>query len=380
MACREDVMNEWKDDYLFDGILLNPIDLNKFYPKQTQNEKYTILSLSTLDDLRFNMLIDLIIRCANNDYKLVICGKDHINFKEKVKTMFTGLDFVEFKDETNTPEEELAKCDEIAGIYEGRVSLEGIAMGKRASIYDLDGSHYMLEDYDIKKHDYKLIAETIVNKFKSLLQENTVDIVVVRYGKKEMEDKCIETIKKHTIYPHRIIDIDNFEKNEGLSTIWNRCLDNTKSKYVCFINTDAFVTRGWLEKMMQTMINKEETGVVGPSGDNVYKDQGDKSENIIYSDKHENILQHISGYCMLTLKTDVRFPKEVPFYSNDLAYGVLMMDEGYNLVHRTDAYVYHLDQKSQTEAEHTRLGQEGIIAYDKWRLNRKEIKLPIEYI
>ncbi len=375
LACRPDVIDSWKS-YKFYGFLQNPIDLQKF--KTIENHTNTILSLSTIDNIRIPMILNLIYRAYEDNKKLIICGKDKIGFKESFPFMFSNsINFVEFKDETDKPEEIIAECDEIASLFEGRVALEGLAMGKKVSVYNENGEYRMLENVDMRIYDYKFVAENLLIYFEDMKRVNKVEIVVVRYNNKEIEDKCIETIKENTIWPNEIIEVDNYPQNEGLSTIWNRYLESKikDNEFVCFINSDAYVTKGWLENMMFSLLKERniEVGAVGCIGDNVFGLQGHKRE----TDKQKLDIEtdFLSGYCLLTKKTDIRFPEEIPFYFNDRAYSDLMLQGGYNLLICCNAYVYHLDQKSQDEITHSKLGKDGEENYRIFQENNINKKL-----
>lgn len=375
LACREDVINVQQELLDFDGVLLNPIDLNKFKKSEHINSKYTILSLSTIDILRVNMITELVKRSVIDDCNLIVQGRKDLDIENAIIKRFGYVPKnIEFRSQTTEPEKAIEECDEIASLYFGRVALEGLAMGKIASIYQDDNSYELIKDYDMSIHDYKNIASKLLEYYKELIEKNTIKIVLVRYGKKEMEDQCIKEIKETTLWPIEIIDIDNMPLNEGLSTIWNRYLDNN---YVLFANTDIHVTPMWLERMMQTAKQNEECGAVGPSGDRVFSFQGNRVEGLYNAETEVNFL---SGYCILCKKTEVRFPEEVPFYYNDRAYSDLMIEAGYKLIHKNNSYVYHENMKSQSEESHSVLGVDGEKRYNKWNKNRKKDEFNITTI
>jgi len=115
-----------------------------------------------------------------------------------------------------------------------------------------------------------------------------VSIIMLTYNALEYTKKCIQSIQKHTKYPHEIIIVDNgskdgtrkylreldknFEniqiklnqKNKGFSGGNNQGAKIAKGKYVYFLNNDVLVSDSWLESMVNALEADEKIGMVGP--------------------------------------------------------------------------------------------------------------------
>jgi GT2 family glycosyltransferase len=196
-----------------------------------------------------------------------------------------------------------------------------------------------------------------------------VDIVIVRYGLPEIEDKCIQRVKDNTTYPYKLTVIDNFLNKESLSVIWNRCIEQTDCDFLCFLNSDAFVYYGWLEEMMSAFDDSKVAGV-GPSGNGIGGIQRsiDTYETALKCKGKYQEVQYISGCCQLIRKDlPFRYPEEVPFYGNDEAWDVLARRNGYKLIWAKGAYLDHIGEaSSKKQGTRDKLRAEGLELYLKW--------------
>jgi len=219
----------------------------------------------------------------------------------------------------------------------------------------------------------KIKAKELSEKF------GTVDIIFVRFNLKEVEEKALVELKKNTIYPFNLIDHDNYKKKEKLSSLWNRLIKNSKAKYICLLNTDAFVTEGWLTEIMEAF-NDDKVAAVGPSGDKVGGIQR-TLRTLQDANEHKNSYvelkgrDNLSGFCFV-LKKSVSdeiggFPKEVPFYGGEHAWDIKAKEAGYKLIWAQGAFVYHLSEASaKNEGIDKKLRDEAAQQYLKWIVKR----------
>jgi hypothetical protein len=156
LAPREQIANKWNKEFT---IIPIPIDFDRFTPKTEKQESYTILAPCTRDLLRRPMFISLIERAKKDpDIEVWLVGEDHngidgLELPENIKVMPS----------TNSIEVEIAKADEIAGIFIGTVTLEAWAMNKKTSVYDDEGNwEYVEKPDDFEKHNYKNVAKQIL--------------------------------------------------------------------------------------------------------------------------------------------------------------------------------------------------------------------------
>lgn len=197
-----------------------------------------------------------------------------------------------------------------------------------------------------------------------------VDIFVVRYNNKYVEDECIRLIKERTKSgTYNIIEYDNYPENIGLSTLWNNAIKQSSSEYICLINSDAYVTNNWLSEMLKAFKFKSNVGVVGPSCNMLYAIQGRVTEeqSLRVKDQFEEI-PYISGFCML-LKTNIGiyFPEEIPFYHNEVSWQLLLKRAGLKRVWAKGAFVNHLDESTTKKTGQSELMRyNGIKQYEDW--------------
>ena len=52
-----------------------------------------------------------------------------------------------------------------------------------------------------------------------------VEIILIRFNNKEVEDKAIREIENNTDYPYQLTVYDNYPENRPLSSLWNDLID-----------------------------------------------------------------------------------------------------------------------------------------------------------
>jgi GT2 family glycosyltransferase len=92
-----------------------------------------------------------------------------------------------------------------------------------------------------------------------------VDIVVVKYGQRELEEACIRSVRENTGWPYHLTVWDNFEAKESLSRVWNMLIEASPFEYVCLLNSDCEVRDGWLTALMGGMLADDRVALAGPS-------------------------------------------------------------------------------------------------------------------
>lgn len=196
--------------------------------------------------------------------------------------------------------------------------------------------------------------------------KDEVEIIMVRYNAPEIEEKCIEHVEKFTKHPYKLTIFNNYPKNEGLSTVWNRIIKKSKCKYVCLLNSDAFVTEGWLTEIMKGF--DDDISAIGPGGDRVGGPQRGWSIEKAEANKGKFIEQdEISGFCMVIRKGVADFPEEVPFYGGEHAWCTLSRKAGYKILWSRGSFVEHLGEASgKKEGTNLTLRKRGIQEYAKW--------------
>lgn len=219
-----------------------------------------------------------------------------------------------------------------------------------------------------EEEEKPMVAKEEITISEDMENQERVEIVFVRYNNKKVEDKAIAMVKEHTEWPYRLTVVDNYKKKEGLSTVWNRIVKNSKCKYICLINTDAFVTEGWLPEMMRGFTDQDVVAV-GASSNFAKGEQGNHTEGACEAYKGQyKEMTTLSGFCMI-IKKDVPwiFPKEVPFYGGEDCWCIEARRHGKKLLWAKGAYVEHLGEATaKKEGNYEKMVREGRKFKAKW--------------
>lgn len=201
------------------------------------------------------------------------------------------------------------------------------------------------------------------------------DIIIPVWNQLAYTRRCLESIRRHTDCPYRIIVIDNGseketkdyldsikggdgellvianETNQGYIKAINQGLAAARSDYICLLNNDTVVSEGWLSRMISLAEGDKRIGMVNPLGN-----EGKKSKDLsqlaqissALSAKRGEYLEveRCSGFCLL-LKREVfeavgYFDENFGLgYFEDSDYGERARQKGYLSVRALDSYVYH---------------------------------------
>jgi len=214
---------------------------------------------------------------------------------------------------------------------------------------------------------------------------NLCEIIIVVHNTLSCLQRCIESIKKYTDYNYSItivnnnsdyetksfinnlsdIKVINNTRNFGFGYANNQAIRVSKAKYICFLNSDTVVTKGWLTKMIEVLDKNKNAGLVGPVSNYVSseiqqvnfpyqyaKDSNDDSKIQSFAKQREiefsskvSETNRLIGFCMVTKKEildksgifDDRY--EFNFEDDDL--GLRIIEQGYKLFCCLDIFVFH---------------------------------------
>ncbi len=225
------------------------------------------------------------------------------------------------------------------------------------------------------------------------------DIIIPIWDQLEHTQTCIENIIKNTLYPYRLILIDNAsgddtrkyleslknrnpldvelirnEENLGFVKAVNQGLKISSAPYICILNNDTIPAPGWLEKMIDFAIQHRDVGLVNPQCNGhgnvpigIYAKTLEK-----YKGKYMEMNQ-CQGFCML-IKREVidriGYLDEIFGIGgfDDTDYSMRANIAGYRCVAIKEAYVYHRlhasFDKSGNREDWVRRNQK--IYYKKW--------------
>jgi len=210
----------------------------------------------------------------------------------------------------------------------------------------------------------------------------TCDIVMAVWNNLDLTKRCIDSMIKNTDIDHRLIIIDNASNDEtkryleglrdkigekvllvrnnanlGFVKAMNQGLGLSRAPYICLINNDTIVTKGWLAEMIAAAQSSPRIGLISPSS-NTLGQNPDKGESIdAYAErirKEAGICAEIGsshGFCMMIkreLIEKIGVFDEIYGMGNfeDTDYSRRAIKEGYICVRACRAYVYHEEGSS----------------------------------
>jgi glycosyltransferase involved in cell wall biosynthesis len=132
---KEHIINNFSINENDIKIIYNPIDEEKFYNKNINNENY-ILFVGSIDYLRENTIKDLINYTKSEGKELWLVGENKSNYLQEI----LKNPHVKYYNSTFEVEKYIHKCHSTAGILLGRTTIEGWMCGKSGWIYDIDSN------------------------------------------------------------------------------------------------------------------------------------------------------------------------------------------------------------------------------------------------
>ena len=157
-------------------VIYNPIDNSRFkvVKNNEKREKKRILSVSTIDYLRKNMLIDLINNSVIDDYELWIVGKK--NGDDYLSELIKDKPNIKYFEATKNIENFIHQVDETAGVLLGRVTIESWMCGKPSWIYDISSNGDIISKSlhqvpsDIDKFNNESVVKQIIGLYEEILE------------------------------------------------------------------------------------------------------------------------------------------------------------------------------------------------------------------
>lgn len=205
------------------------------------------------------------------------------------------------------------------------------------------------------------------------------DIIIPIWNQMVFTRDCINSIKKYTKCPFRLILVDNAsdaetrvylesikdagtllirnEKNLGFVKAVNQGIAASDAEYVCLLNNDTIVTDGWLEEMIAVAGSAKDIGVVNPASNNLGQKPAAGEPVELYARKLKKEsgkyveMGAAIGFCML-IKREVLMHigafDEIYGMGNfeDTDFSRRAIKEGYRCVTARGAYVYHRENSS----------------------------------
>ena len=204
------------------------------------------------------------------------------------------------------------------------------------------------------------------------------DIIIPVWNRLEDTKDCVNSIRKNTSYPYRILIVDNgsehetskclnaFEKedpgrikvlrndkNLGFVKAVNKGIAFSEAEFVCLLNNDTIVNPGWLGELIKVGEKDLKIGIVNPSSNTL----GQPCPRMIVPSKEQKEsgsfveLGSAFGFCMLIKKEILKdvglFDESYGMgYFEDTDFSLRAKEKGYKSVRAIASYVYHKEKRS----------------------------------
>jgi hypothetical protein len=153
------------------NVIYNLFDKSRFKPDvslPSGTDKKVTLFVGTMDYLREESIRDLVEKCGNDNKELWLVGKDSNGY---APALAEEHEHVKYFPPTDKIEEFYYKCDETAGIFLGRTTIEGFLCGKPAIIYTVNNnggiidSEYQEVPEDLSIFDNDMIVKNVKQSY-----------------------------------------------------------------------------------------------------------------------------------------------------------------------------------------------------------------------
>ncbi len=186
----------------------------------------------------------------------------------------------------------------------------------------------------------------------------TLDIIMIKYQAPAFEKEAVRAVLKNTTGNYGLVVHDNYPKNENIGALWNKLIGKSEAEYICLLNTDATVSYGWSEKLLQVFDDYRDAGAVGSVTNNAGGNgqeipRADHYEVFDYQSKHP--LGTLCGFCLVFPKKVWEevggFPEDFGFYGQECAFLAKVSKKGYKQYVRADVFIYHAGSGSARLAQ-----------------------------
>lgn len=245
--------------------------------------------------------------------------------------------------------------------------------------------------------------------------KDKISVIIPTWNKVEFLKQAMESMERNTQWPFEVIVVDNAsddgtqefvlnsnfkmdgqyirnEENKGFAIPNNQGAKVAKGTYLCFLNNDVIVTKGWLTAMMKVFSEEKAVGIVGARL--VHPGKGTIQHAGIIEHTSSKMPDHIyfnqpmdyppamirkqyfavTGACMLVPKA---LYDEIGGLDEDYWCGWEDMDfcqkvrrKGYRIYYEPTALVYHYE--SRTEGRYSKEGSNFSLYMSRWVLGGKK--------
>lgn len=193
--------------------------------------------------------------------------------------------------------------------------------------------------------EFKKIEEIAKKPLKDEKEIKMVEICLLKYKDPEVETKALQHIIENTNYPFKLTVYDNRVNSPNTSKIWNRLIKESTCDYVCILDSDVFVSRDWLKRMMETF-EKPDCYVVLPVMNKTSGQEQIAKGALPYPQEPVKAKQIFAGQLVLYKKEIFDkigyFDEDFNIYGQDSEWAYRLLKSEYNAYIRPDVWVEHI--------------------------------------
>ena len=170
------------------------------------------------------------------------------------------------------------------------------------------------------------------------MQFGKTEIIIVKYNQGELENECVKRVLEYTNpKTYNLTVYSNYPHNENLPVIFNRCIERSDCEFICLLNSDAYVEKGWLLRLLEHL--KYGVGAVAPVTDNATEQMQSRGTGIVEAEVM------LSGFCLLFRKAVWKevggFDEHIKLYCDDDLFSWELKRRGYKLIIVKSVFVEH---------------------------------------
>lgn len=199
--------------------------------------------------------------------------------------------------------------------------------------------------------DFKKIKQLAEVPMTDDKETKRVEIIMLKFKEEpHIINDSISRIVNNTDWPFKLVVFDNRLNTANTSRAWNKLVKESTCDYICIIDSDCFVEKEWLNRMMESI---NETGIVIPVFDNTGGSGQIASQASSYpaSVKNTSIW---SGCCFLFKKSVYEqlgaFDERFYLYGQDSEWAYRAKRIG-GAIMRKDVFMHHIGNYSMRQNE-----------------------------
>ena len=241
----------------------------------------------------------------------------------------------------------------------------------------------------IVSRDFKdYLANCIKNIDTNTDRDFIETIVVIDNGSEDMFSK--EEFNKLTSFPISLIRTDN---NFSFSHANNIGAESTGAFYVCFMNNDIEVCKGWLSPLYETIDNNARVGAVGPkmifpdgsiqfagyehspeTNFQKHKFRNAKFNHLIPEANITGAVSSLSGACFIVRKEDAHFDEQYWYGCEDVDLCVQLKQKNKIIFYQPQSVVVHHEEITRSSGR-TDINYEKnrVLFKSKWGSNWEKL-------